>query len=144
MNQAPYDVFISYSHTDRAWVTGHLLPALESARLKVCIDFRDFEIGTPSLVNMERAVEHSRHTLLVMTPAWVKSEWTEFESLLAGTADPAGRRRKLVPLMLKSCQPPARIAMLTYADLTDPDAREQHLAELLHNLSRCARQSRGP
>jgi len=42
----------------------------------------------PSLVSMERAVEDSRHTLIVLTPAWVESQWTEFESLLAGTADP--------------------------------------------------------
>ena len=33
-----YDVFISYSHADKAWVHGELLPRLEEAGLKVCID----------------------------------------------------------------------------------------------------------
>jgi len=113
-----YDVFISYSHVDRAWVWDELLPRLEEAGLRVCIDDRDFEIGTPCLINMERAVDDSRHTLVVLTPAWVESQWTEFESLLTGTADPAGRRRKLIPLMLKPCKLPPRIAMLTYADFT--------------------------
>ena len=37
-----YDVFISYSHADQAWVCGELLPRLEEAGLKVCIDQRDF------------------------------------------------------------------------------------------------------
>ena len=63
-----YDVFISYSHQDATWVR-QLLPRLEGAGLRVCIDTRDFEIGTPSLINMERAVDHSRHVLLVLTPA---------------------------------------------------------------------------
>jgi len=113
-----YDAFISYSHVDTEWVQSELLPQLEKAGLKVCIDSRDFEIGVPSLVNMERAVDNSRHTLIVLTPAWVESQWTEFESLLAGTSDPAGRRRRLIPLMLKPCTLPTRIAMLTYADFT--------------------------
>ena len=63
-----YDVFISYSHADRAWVWDELLPRLEGAGLRVCIDKRDFEIGVPSLVNMERAVDNSHHTLIVLTP----------------------------------------------------------------------------
>ena len=130
------DVFISYSHADREWVTRALLPALEGAGLQVIVDYRDFQIGTPSRINMEHAVEKSRHTLLVLTPSWVQSEWTEFESLLVGTADPAGRRRKLIPLMLEPCILPPRIAMITYADLTDPSTRNETLVRLLRTLSR--------
>lgn len=129
-----YDVFISYSHVDSTWVWDTLLPRLESAGLRICIDKRDFEIGAPSLVNMERAVDYSQHTLLVLTPAWVKSEWTDFESLLVGTFDPAGRRRKLLPLLLEPCQPPARIALLTYADFLDDSKHEQQFEHLLGQL----------
>ena len=129
-----YDVFISYSHADRAWVWDELLPRLEGAGLRVCIDDRDFEIGVPSLINMERAVDNSRHTLVVLTPAWIESQWTEFESLLAGTTDPAGRRRKLIPLMLKSCKLPPRIAMLTYADFTQPLECEAQMIRLVRSL----------
>src|SRR5256885_1881757 len=95
-----YDAFISYSHHDRDWVWKELMPRLEGAGLRVIIDERDFEIGVPSLVNIERAVERSRHTLAVLTPAWLESQWAEFESLLLGAADPAGRKNKLIPLML--------------------------------------------
>jgi hypothetical protein len=129
-----YDVFISYSHADRVWVWDELLPRLEGAGLRVCIDDRDFKIGVPSLINMERAVDNSRHTLVVLTPAWIQSQWTEFESLLVGTADPAGRRRKLIPLMLKACKLPSRIAMLTYADFTRPLEREAQMIRLVRSL----------
>ena len=129
-----YDIFISYSHADRGWVEGELLLGLERAGLKVIIDYRDFEIGVPSLVNMERAVNDSRHTLIVLTPEWIESEWTAFESLLVSTADPAGRRRKLLPLMLKKCQLPIRIGMLTYADFTNPTSRGEEMARLLRGL----------
>lgn len=129
-----YDVFISYSHSDEDWVNGELLRRLEGAGLKVCIDHRDFEIGTPSLDNMERAVDASRHTLLVLTPRFVNSEWTEFETLLAGTSDPAGRRRRIFPLMLEQCDVPRRIAFLTYADFVDPSKREEAFSRLIDQL----------
>ena len=73
----------------RGVVRGWLLPRLKAAGLRVCIDAESFDIGVPSLVNMERAVADSRYVLLVLTPAWVASEWTEFEGLLTQTADPA-------------------------------------------------------
>ncbi len=129
-----YDVFISYSHQDTDWVWQYLLPRLEGAGLRVCIDRRDFEIGTPTLVNMERAVDRSRHTLLVLTPAWVESEWADLESLLGGTGDPAGRRRKLFPIMLKECTPSSRISILTWADFTQPDEHVDQFQRLLEQL----------
>ena len=66
--QPQYDVFVSYSSRDRDWVRQALIARLEQAGISVCADFRDFDIGVPALVNMERAVERSRTTPLVLTP----------------------------------------------------------------------------
>lgn len=126
-----YDAFIGYSHHDKDWVDSWLLPRLEAAGLCVCIDYRDFEPGLPSLVNMENAVERSRKTLIVLTPAWVESEWTTFESLLVQTDDPAGRRARIIPLRLEPCKPPKRIAMLTYLDFTQPTEAQFQLQRLV-------------
>ena len=117
--ECTFDVFISYSHTDQEWVKNWLLPRLEAAGLRVCIDYRDFDVGVPSLVNIERAVDNSRRTLLVLTPAWVESAWAEFESLLTQTADPAARQRRLLPLVLQTCQPPRRIEMSSTGGTVD-------------------------
>jgi hypothetical protein len=130
----PHDVFISYSKADETWVWDELLPRLEGAGLRVCIDDRDFLIGAPKLVNIERAVDDSRHTLIVLTPEWVQSEWNEFESLLVGSADPSGRKRRMLPLMLRSCQLPGRIAMLDHTDFTRPERREAQFSRLLRQL----------
>jgi hypothetical protein len=129
-----YDVFISYSHKDREWVRDWLLPRLEEAGLKVCIDYRDFAIGVPILVNIERAVERSRRTLLVLTPDWVSSQWTNFESMLLQTEDPTGLRQSLLPLMLEECEPPPRLGILTYADFRARDNWESELARLLEQI----------
>jgi len=131
-----YDVFISYSHADWDWVWDTLLPCLEAAGLRACVDERDFEIGISHLINVERAVDNSRHTLIVLTPDWVNGEWNEFESLLVGSTDPAGRRRRLIPCKLKPCELPQRIAMLDCADLTRPSHKEMQLARLVSSLKR--------
>ncbi len=133
--KSQYDVFISYSSIDREWVSEYLLPKLESVGLKVFIDYRDAEIGVPSLINMERAVDNSRHTLTVLTPAWLESKWTTFENLLVSTTDPTGRQRKLIPLLLVPCKLPSRIAMLTYLDFTKLDDREKQMQKLVKALS---------
>lgn len=136
--QASYDVFISYSHHDHDWVWDWLLPRLEAAGISVCIDERDFDIGVPSLVNMEQAVERSGKTLLVITPAWVNSEWTAFESLLVQGSDPAGRRARLIPLVREQADMPARIRMLTYVDFTREQNWEKQLARLIGALGKSA------
>jgi TIR domain len=129
-----HDVFISYCYADHEWVRGELLPGLEAAGLKVVVDYRDFEIGVSKLTNIERAVDMCHYTLVVLTPAWIESEWAEFESLLAETADPAGRRHKLMPLLYAPCQLPRRIAALTAADFTNPDTRDAQMERLLRGL----------
>ena len=131
-----YDIFVSYSHADEVFVTDWLVPYLEAKGYDICLDSRDFEIGTPSLVNMERAAERSRHTILVLSPAWVSSEWTTFESFLVGTSDPAGVRRKLLPIMLETCDLPSRLSIFTFADLRDVDLRERELLRLVNQLRR--------
>jgi len=139
-----YDIFISYSHTGLKWVRDELVSRLERDGLRVCIDYRDFEVGAPSLINMERAVDDSRHTIAVLTPRYIESEWCEFEALLVGTNDPAGRRRKLLPLLLESCSMPKRIAHLTIIDFTQTDAREQQFCRLLNQIRNAAPPPRLP
>jgi hypothetical protein len=129
-----YDAFISYSHCDREWVQGWLLPQLEKAGLRVCIDFRCFEPGAPILTEMERAVVESRKTLLVLTPGYLASEWAEFENILASTLDPAARRRRVIPLLLRPCELPLRIRTLTYLDFTQPSEVAFQLQRLVASI----------
>jgi tetratricopeptide (TPR) repeat protein len=127
-------VFISYSHQDREWVENWLMPRLEEAGLEVCIDFRDFEVGIPSLVNMERAVDTCNKTLLILTTKWIESQWTNFEALMIQAEDPAGLKGRILPLMLEKCEPPKRLSIFTYADFTDKNKWDIELDRLLKQM----------
>ncbi|MCB0061390.1 MAG: toll/interleukin-1 receptor domain-containing protein [Caldilineaceae bacterium] len=130
-----YDVFLSYSSQDKSWVRNELLTRLEEAGLKTFIDFRDFEIGAPSISEMERGVGTSRRTVLVLTPAYLNSQWAEFENLLLQSSDPANRMRRLIPLLKERCELPPRIGMLTYVDFTDPEELALAWQKLLRALA---------
>ena len=129
-----YDVFISYSHKDKEWVRNILLPNLEEKGIKVIIDFRDFEIGAPSITEMERALRESKKTILVLTNSYINSAWGEFESILVGTLDPAGRNRRLVPLLKEKIDLPPRIGYLTYIDFTDNESKNLSWEKLVRSL----------
>lgn len=122
-----FDVFISYSSKDEEWVVKTLLPRVEQAGVKACIDIRDFKPGRFARFNMQDAVRHSRHTLFVLTENWFGSLWTLFESVLGATKDPAGLQQRIIPLLLRKCEVPENadfIAALTYVDFTRADRED--------------------
>ncbi len=96
---SPYthDVFVSYSHKDLSWVSDILVNKLREGGVRVLLDETDFEIGRSSIENMTNAVKQSRRTLVVLTPEWVGSDWTQFEALITTQLDPSGRDRRLIP-----------------------------------------------
>jgi AAA-like domain/TIR domain len=126
-----YDVFISYSHRDKDWVRGWLVPRLKDAAVRVCIDHESFEPGAHSITEMERAVLQSRKTVLILTPDYLQSEWSAFENILVQTLDPAGRHRRLLPVLLVHCEPPPRIGIRTYIDLTRSEKHAQGVERLI-------------
>jgi TIR domain len=130
-----YDAFISYSHVDREWVDNSLVPPLELAGLRIAIDHRDFAIGAYSQENMENYVDASRHVVIVLSPSWVKSEWSNFEFLMASADDPLARRRKIIPLLIAPTELPKQIKIRTYADLRDPSVLDAEMKRIIWAIS---------
>jgi TIR domain len=113
-----FDVFVSYSSADRVWVETRLVAALDAAGLTVAVDFRTFAVGTPAAFNMETAVRDSRKVILVLTPDWINGQWTRWEFLIAQVGDPLNRARRILPLILRRCELPESLRVLTYQDLS--------------------------
>jgi hypothetical protein len=138
--QSTYDVFVSHSHKDGQWVQDELLPWLKSAGLKVCIDSESyqpgepFEVGTPLITAIEKAVLASHKTICVFSPAYLGSEWCEQEEILTTTLDPAARKRQLLPILLKPCDLPPRIKGRLYVDFTSVGAHDQAWDKVLAAL----------
>lgn len=131
-----FDVFVSYSYKDRSWVNKEILPRLETQGLKVCIDYRDFIPGKPTIIEIERALQTSHKTILVLSTNYLKSSWAEFEQLLLQTVDPANLEGRLVPLLREKCNLPLRLGYLTYIDFSESEKREMAWGKLSEVLGR--------
>jgi serine/threonine protein kinase len=131
-----YDVFVSCAEGDSLWVQNELLPRLERAGLWVCFDLADDFPGMPRLRAIEQAVQTSRKTLIVLTPAYLADEWTEFENLLIQSEDPASRQRRLMPLLKEKCEPPPRLKLLVPVNFVEPIDPDFPWTQLLRALAR--------
>jgi hypothetical protein len=122
-----YDIFISYSHKDAAWVMATLLPRLELHGFSVIVDSRGFRSGEFGVEEMQRAVEDSRRVILVLTENYIGSDWAKFENVMAQTLDPGAKKRKIIPVLRETCRIPLRLRILQYRDLRDDDPVEWDL-----------------
>lgn len=129
-----YDVFLSYSSQDYKWVREKLLPRLKRANVRV-IDETGFTIGAPIIQERERAVQQSRYTLLVISPAWLDSSWPAFDELLTSSFGMETRTWRAIPLMIAPCELPPRLQMLVKVDLTAAEIQGwRRLLRALKNL----------
>jgi len=130
-----YDVFISYAEADRAWVEGYLLDALGEAGVR-CHSEAAFALGAPRLLEFERAIQRSRRTLLVLSPAYLSDESNQFIDLLAQSYGLEMTKWPVIPLILRPVKLPPRLAMLTSLDATDSQRWSDVIERLCHELQR--------
>ena len=82
-----YHAFVSHEHgSEMEWVLNKLLPKAENEwGLRLSLGYRDFKGGVSIQENIVNFIDKSRKTLVLLTPAFVESEWCEFEFNMALT-----------------------------------------------------------
>src|ERR1044071_10093936 len=91
-----FDVFVSYSHSDAVFVRDWLYPRLADQRLglNVCIDIQNFEPGETVVNEITSAITRSAYTVLVFTPSYVSSHWTQFERQFSSYLTVSGKKSR--------------------------------------------------
>jgi hypothetical protein len=82
------DFFVSYTAADRAWAEW-LAWELEAAGYSTVLQAWDMPAGTAFVHAMDQAVQHTRHVVLVLSLAYLRSAMAEAEWRPAFKADPA-------------------------------------------------------
>jgi formylglycine-generating enzyme required for sulfatase activity len=118
MTSALYDVFVSYADTDRAWVEGYLLDALAEAGVR-CHSEAAFALGVPRLLEFERAIQQSKRTLIVLSPAYLSDGFGQFTDLLMQSFGAESGTWPVIPLIIAPMTLPPRLAMLNPLRATD-------------------------
>ncbi|XP_064598822.1 protein toll-like [Liolophura sinensis] len=125
-----FDAFISYSSMDDHWVINTLVKGLESKEkgpaFKLCVHHRDFEVGAAIADNVVKSVESSRHTVLVLSRNFTKSEWCIYEFRTAMHQSLIEKRRHMVIILLEDfpkeeLEPDLRKCLETFTYITAGD-----------------------
>jgi hypothetical protein len=137
-----YDVFLSYrdKEPDKSWARKTLLPKLEVQGVRACIDYRDFRLGLPRIKATEEAVQASRYTLSVLTPAYLESQLAELGSLLAEYLGAETNRSRWLGVLREPCVPRLNLRSRMLLDMTDDAHLDANVARLAYEVKQPAEQ----
>lgn len=128
------DVFISYSHEDRAFAE-RLEQRLELDGISTWIDYKDAPWGKPFPASIEEGLDRARHIICLMSPSWISSTWSAIERYSAVVDDPNGFLGKLLPILLsKETQIPRFLKPLVYIDCTTAGALDTQYSRIRDHI----------
>jgi tetratricopeptide (TPR) repeat protein len=136
-DQQQRDFFVSYTQADRAWAEW-LAWELEAAGYTTLLQAWDMPAGTAFVHAMDQAVQTTRHVVLVLSPAYLRSQMAEAEWRPGFKADPSGKARLLLPVRVEACQPEGLLADRVWIDLVGLDEATAQ-ARLREEIARALR-----
>ncbi|XP_015909832.2 toll-like receptor 13 [Parasteatoda tepidariorum] len=101
-----FDAFVSYCEKDFPWVINQLIPAIEEndPNIVLCLLDRDLCAGNSIFDSINSAVEQSRTTILVLSNAYMNSNWNVFETQIAQSKLFEDMRGGLILIFLEPIQ----------------------------------------
>jgi len=120
------DYFISYATADCEWATWIGWVIEEQGRSVILMEW-DFTPGRNFVLEMDRASRESEHTIAVLSPNYLASQYTHAEWAAAFAQDPTGEERTLIPIRVEDCVLDGLLAQVVYIDLVGKTEEEAHV-----------------
>jgi hypothetical protein len=132
MDSYTYDLFVSYSREDVPYVR-ELVRALQALEIRLWYDDAAQRFGGSFNRSIEEALERSRFFLVVLSPAYLSSDWGNFE--LGVALSRYAPEKRLVPVYARDVDPrrvPASVRNMN--GLNARDSSVQELARLIADI----------
>lgn len=126
------DFFISYNGADEAWAVW-IAWGLEAAGYTVVIQAWDFLPGEDFILEMNRAMSESRHTIAVLSQSYFNARFTQREWTEAIARDPQANAYALIPIRIGSCDLQGLWRTLVHIDIVgyaEKEAQQRLINEL--------------
>lgn len=101
--QSTKDFFISYNGADKVWAEW-IAWQLEEAGFSTILQAWDFRPGGNFVLKMQEASEKAKRTIAVLSPNYLRADFTQPEWTAAFSRDPQGTKGILVPVMARDCK----------------------------------------
>lgn len=123
------DYFISYTGADKDWAEW-IAYVLEEQGLSTRLQAWDFRPGSNFVLEMQNATEEANRTIIVLSPDYLQSAFAAPEWAAAFSQDPKGADRKVVPVMVRACNPKGLLAPIVQIRIFDLDEQNARTALL--------------
>jgi hypothetical protein len=150
MSNEVKDLFLCYNKADKDWtftlaerIEAETIDGLASSR-KLSVFFAEWDVdyGENIINRINATLPRARYFAPVMSPEFFKSGWTNFEWTDVVADDPAGLKKKLIPLLLRDVSLddqerlvlPAPFKTLRHLDFRDKSRFEQEFQKLLRRI----------
>jgi hypothetical protein len=124
-----YDAFISYSHADKQFVQ-RLAEQLTRVGVTLFFDQTDIAVGDTLVSVIENAVRSARFLLVVMSPDYFVSRWSEMELQLGLSEELRRETLKVIPILRRECEIPPALAGKVWADFRTDEQFANSFASL--------------
>ncbi|MBI5652159.1 MAG: TIR domain-containing protein [Chloroflexi bacterium] len=142
-----WDFFIAYPQANCGWVENYLMRALNEASIRYHSEAA-FTPGEPRVLQLQYAVEHSAHILIVLSSAYHSDDLAQFTALLTQFYGIEESKWPLIPIILDNAKLPTWLNMLMPLDAraqANWDKIVERLCELVGPIVRApARQAPCP
>jgi hypothetical protein len=112
--------FVSRNKADKAWAEW-IAWQLEAAGYRTVVQDWDFGAGNNFVLEMQTSATEAEGTIAVLSPDFLKSEFTAPEWAAAFAQDSTGAKRRLIPVRVRECKPTGLLAPIVYIDLVGLD-----------------------
>lgn len=130
---AQFDVFLSHSSRDREF-TSSLATDLAESGLRVWLDQWHIRPGESFAEAIDEAIKASQFLLIVMSPDYFKSPWTQQEWQYALGSELETKGIRLIPILYRDCDIPPLLRSKQWADFRNPDQYRMSLDRLVRDL----------
>jgi broad specificity phosphatase PhoE len=135
MGEADFDVFLSYSSSDEAWVR-RLKAALEVRGLSVWLDREQIRPGDRFVEALEHGIDSSHSVVLVVSSQAQASGWVREEHDRAiRLSNDRGRQLRLVPVLLGGAEPQGFLASRQWVDFRAESCFEESVDRLYWGIT---------
>jgi hypothetical protein len=132
-----YDVFLSHSSADEAWVR-KLSNALQARGVRVWVDIERISPGDRFTDAIDEGLKQSRSVAVILSPNALLSDWVSDEcAYVVATAPRRTPKAKLIPILIEAVDKEKVsfiIATRNWVDFNDAPCFEENLARLLRGI----------
>lgn len=144
------DLFLCHNKSDKAWVR-RLAEQVESETLdghpdgralRVFFDEWDIAPGENFILRINEGLKHARYVVVVLSPEMLAADWTAFEWTHVVADDPASRKGRLIPLLVRDgtelggtrIELPAPFKVTNWIDFREDKGWKQSFQKLIRRV----------